>query len=253
MSTPPQIVLPDYGYHNSNFSETKRRLELAGSYRNQSTIMVVPTRDMQVHVKIVQTWLSIIKPMNQLVFGPIFAVGMEVGAAYSSTVETVLNTPGLKDCRYLLTMEDDNTIPPDALLKLLESIESKEAGGPFGAVGALYFTKGPLGQPMCYGLPSVMPRNFTPFLPPNDAITPCNGLGMGCTLFRMEMFKDEKIAKPWFKTVQEYTPGVGAQVATQDLSFNAKALDAGYKFACDSRVKVGHWDKDWNNGQGMAW
>ena len=94
---------------------------------------------------------------------------------------------------------------------------------------------------MIYGDPKVMPRNFIPQLP-NMEIKPANGLGMGFNLWRLDMFKDKKLRTPWFKTQQEIIPGKGVKVYTQDLYFYEDALAYGYKFACDTRVKVGHYD-----------
>jgi hypothetical protein len=65
---------------------------------------------------------------------------------------------------------------------------------------------------------------------------------MGFTLFKMEIFKNKKLPKPFFETVQRYLPGTGVQGYTQDLKFFENAGKLGYKFACDSRVKVGHYD-----------
>ena len=65
----------------------------------------------------------------------------------------------------------------------------------------------------------------------------CYGIGMGFALWRMSMLKDKAIERPLFKTV------AGAQGAgTQDLSFCMKARTAGYRFAVDCRVRVGHLD-----------
>jgi hypothetical protein len=58
---------------------------------------------------------------------------------------------------------------------------------------------------------------------------------MGFNLFRIEMFR--KMPKPWFKTVQEKNSQF-----SQDLWFYNNAAGFGYKFACDTRVKVGHYD-----------
>jgi hypothetical protein len=116
-------------------------------------------------------------------------------------------------------------------------------------VGGLYWTKGEGGMPQCYGNPQVFPKNFIPQVPAQDALTECNGLAMGFTLFKTEMFKDPKIEKPWFKTEQKYTPGVGVSSFTQDLYFFQKAGQAGWRFACDSRVKVGHFDVS----SGITW
>jgi hypothetical protein len=149
----------------------------------------------------------------------------------------VLENADLSAFKFILTLEEDNAPPADGLIKLYESIDT------YDAVGGLYWTKGESGQPMCYGDPTVMPLNFIPQIPQPDTVTPCNGLGMGFTLFRTEMFKDKRFDYGnWFKTKQEVVPGKGTYVMTQDLWFFQKARELGYKFACDSRVKVGHYD-----------
>jgi hypothetical protein len=168
--------------------------------------------------------------MNQKTIGPIFIEGMEVGDAYNRAIELILGNKDLSQWKYLFTSEEDNTLPPDALLKLLESMDK------YDAVSGLYWTKGEGGQAMCYGDPSVYPKNFIPQPPPLDCVKEYNGLGMGCCLMKIEMFK--KVPAPWFKTVQNPAEGLG----TQDLFFFAKAAGYGYKFSVDGRVKVGHLD-----------
>jgi hypothetical protein len=238
----PQILVPDnVGIHNA--SDYATRLEKQKTYRDLSTVIVCPTRGM-ISARIVQSWQGMIRPMNQKVVGPIFMENMEVGEAYNQAVKLILENDGLKDFKFLLTLEEDNAPPPDGLIKLYESIDE------FDAVGGLYWTKGESGQPMCYGNPNVMPLNFIPQIPAPDTVTPCNGLGMGFTLFRMEMLKDPRFEYGnWFKTKQEFVPGQGSQVYTQDLWFFQHAREYGYKFACDSRVRVGHYD----HGNQLMW
>ena len=233
----PQILVPaDVGIHNA--SDYVSRLEKSKSYRDLSTVIVCPTRGV-IPARIVQNWQGMIRPMNQKVVGPIFIEGMEVGEAYNAAINMILENPDLSKFKFMLTLEEDNAPPADGLLKLFESIDN------FDAVGGLYWTKGENGQPMCYGNPAQMPLNFIPQMPPPESITPCNGLGMGFTLFRIEMLKDKRFDKGnWFKTKQEVVPGQGTQVFTQDLWFFKKARELGYKFACDSRVKVGHYDHE---------
>lgn len=232
----PQIVIPDYrGHHNKNPEETNVRLEKAKSYRDLSTIIICPTRGI-VPAKVVQSWMGLMRPMNQKVIGPLFAIGMEVGEAYNSMIEMILQNPELSTWKYILTIEEDNMPPPDGLLKLYEHMDD------YAVVGGLYWTKGEGGQPMIYGDPNVAPLNFIPQMPAADGIQPANGLGMGFNLFKLDMFKDEKIPKPWFKTVQEFTPHAGAKMYTQDLYFYENAGKAGYTFACDTRIRVGHYD-----------
>lgn len=233
----PTILVPDNaGIHNA--SDYATRLEKEKTYRDLSTIIVCPTRGV-ITARIVQSWQGLIRPMNQKVIGPIFIEGMEVGEAYNQVIKMILENNDLKDFKFVLTLEEDNAPPPDGLIKLYESIDE------FDAVGGLYWTKGENGQPMCYGDPSVIPLNFIPQIPQPETITPCNGLGMGFTLFRLEMLKDKRFDYgEWFKTKQEMVAGAGAQVFTQDLWFFKKARELGYKFACDSRVRVGHYDAE---------
>jgi len=231
----PQILVPDNtGIHNA--SDYATRLEKEKTYRDLSTIIVCPTRG-TIPARIVQAWQGLIRPMNQKVLGPIFMENMEVGEAYNQVIKMILENPDLSQFKFILTLEDDNAPPPDGLMKLYESIDE------YDAVGGLYWTKGEAGQPMCYGDPNVMPLNFIPRVPAADTVVPCNGLGMGFTLFRMEMLKDKRFEYgAWFKTKQEVVPGTGTQMYTQDLWFFQHAKEYGYKMACDTRVKVGHYD-----------
>jgi hypothetical protein len=181
--------------------------------------------------------MALMTPMNNR-FTRIFMIGMEVGSAYSSAIEQIINTPGLSDWKYILTLEEDNMPPPDGLLRLYENMDQ------YDSIGGIYWTKGEEGQPMIYGDPKAMPKNFMPQVPQADTIQECNGLGMGFTLFKLDMFKDERIPRPWFRTEQSYSPGVGTRAYTQDLYFFENAAKFGYRFACDTRVKVGHYDAD---------
>lgn len=232
----PQIIVPDYkGKHNEDLKTSAKRLVTSQSYQDLSTIILCPTRG-SIPARIVQAWLALIKPMNQKVLGPIFLIGMEVGEAYNQGINMILNSPDLSKWKYVLTIEEDNAPPPDGLIKLYENMDK------YDVVGGLYWTKGEGGAPMIYGSPNILPKNFISQIPEVDTIQPCNGLGMGFTLFKLDIFK--KMPNPWFKTLQNYEPGVGTQMYTQDLYFFENAGKYGYKVACDTRVKVGHLDVD---------
>lgn len=229
-------ITTDMGWHNQHFDATRERLLKGNTYKDLSTVWLTPSRDGQLHCKVVSAFVGLQRPMNQPCVGPIFLTDMEIGHAYNQGIEMILNNPQLAKFKYLLTIESDNLPPSDGLIKLYEGIAK------FDGVGGLYFTKGELGQPMIYGDPNVMPRNFIPQVPRPDTIQHCNGTGMGFNLFRLEMFK--KMPKPWFRTVQE--PG---KMFSQDLWFFNEAAGHGYKFACDTRIKVGHLD----TSTGMVW
>jgi hypothetical protein len=231
----PQIVVENYeGKHNSNIIEARDRLIQGSTYQDLSTICIVPTRG-QIPAKVVQNWWSLITPMNQK-FIRFFVIGMEVGEAYSTAIQQILDNPELSKWKYILTLEEDNMPPPDGLMKLYEGMKQ------YDAIGGLYWTKGEGGQPMIYGNPNTMPLNFVPQLPELESIQRCNGLGMGFTLFKLDIFKDSRLPKPFFKTMQEYREGQGTKLMTQDLYFFEQIAKLGYRVACDTRVKVGHYD-----------
>jgi hypothetical protein len=229
----PQIVTLDAGKHNEDLQAASERLSRAKTYRDISTIIICPTRGM-LPAKVVQSWMGLIRPMNQRVIGPMFAIGLEVGDAYNQMVTNILATQGLNEYKYILTIEEDNIPPSDGLLKLYENIDT------YDVIGGLYWTKGEEGQPMIYGDTTILPKNFYPQIPKPDTIQQCNGMGMGFHLFRMDIFR--KMPSPWFKTLQEHIPNVGARMYTQDLYFYEEASKYGFRFACDTRVKVGHYD-----------
>lgn len=239
----PQIIVGgDVGFHNGHAQDARKRLREGKAYRDLSTVVVVPTRGM-IPARAVENWMGLMMPMNQKAVR-MFVSGMEVGAAYQSAIGTILAHPELGKWKYVLTLEEDNLPPPDGLLKLYESIDE------YAAVGGLYWTKGEGGQPMIYGEPKGL-LNFIPQVPRVDAVQECNGLGMGFTLFRMDLFRE--IETPWFETVQEYTPA-GGRAYTQDLHFFERVRKAGHRVACDTRVKVGHLDAAGTFGPaGMVW
>jgi hypothetical protein len=184
---------------------------------------------------------GLLRPMNQQCFGPVFVEGMEVGAAFNSVIEMVLANPVLSKFSYLVTIEDDNICPPDMLLRLYESIDK------YDSVSGLYFTKGPEGQPQIYGNPEESPLNFVPQKVKENTVQRCNGTGMGCSIFRLNLFK--KMSPPWFITQQSWDPQSGSKCMTQDLHFFEKLIRAGGKVAVDTRIKVGHFDEV----EGVVW
>ena len=231
-----KVILDGIGYHNLHLDDAIARLDKSGAYRDLSTVIVCPSRG-QMPARVVQNWLNLMKPMNNKCF-QFFVTGLEVGAAYNVAVDTILTHPDLKNWKYMLTMEDDNIPPADGLLKLLEDMQDTN----YDVIGGLYWTKGEGGMPMIYGNPNETPINFRPQRPIVEAIQECNGVAMGFTLFKIDIFKDPKLRRPFFKTQQELVLGVGAKAYTQDLYFCENARSFGYKFAVDTRIKVGHYE-----------
>lgn len=235
----PQLVIQDFGgSNNGDLAKTGARLIKGGSWKRQRIICVMPA-DAMIPAKVALSLWNLIMPPNNGVVR-ILAQGLEVGDAYSSALQNVLAHPDLNNWEYLLTVEHDNLPPQDGVLKLLEVLETHPE---LACVSGLYFTKGEGGVPQIWGDPKDPVVNFRPQLPVPEQVVECCGTGMGFALWRLSMFKDERLAKPWFQTKK----GIGG-VSTQDLAFWSDARKYGYRCAVDCRVKVGHIDQN-----GFVW
>jgi len=214
------------------------------TYKDSSTVIVVPTRG-KIHYKVAAAWENMFAPMNQR-RAKLYAVGHEVGRAYEEMVRFVLAHPVLSTYKYLMTLEDDNVPPPDAQVKLLDSIDV----GPLDAVSGLYFTKGALNMPMAYGDPRSLLETGSIDFKPRDVekalekgtVVEVNGIAMGCAVWRMELFRE--FPPPWFVTVNELIPEQGVKCVTQDLYFCERLRRGGKRLGVDLRVHVGHLDTE---------
>lgn len=235
MTLKPQIIGNfDGGIHNADLKAADARLDKSATYKDLSTVIIIPALA-SVPTKAVAAWWNMMTPPNQKVC-KLFAAGMEVGAAYENVVQAVLDNPELSKWKYILTLEHDNIPPSDGLIKLLERAEEHPE---FDVIGGLYWTKGPGGVAQCWGNPNEHPFNFKPQKPRLDGgLLEVNGTGMGFTLFRIEMFRDKRLQRPWFKTTSSKQEGV----YTQDLRFAQDARKHGHRFCVDCSIHVGHLD-----------
>jgi hypothetical protein len=237
MAAKPQLVVSGdmEGFHNKDLTKTKSRLLKGGSWKKQNIVVLLPAADL-VPAKCALSWWNMAFPPNNGVY-KMLCLGMEVGDAYSTAIEQVIAEPTLSTWDYILTVEHDNHIPSDGVIKLVEQMENHPE---YACIGGLYFTKGEGGVAQIWGDPKDVVINFRPQLPdPNGGLVECCGTGMGFNIFRLSMFKDERIAKPWFKTLNG-KDGLG--VGTQDLTFWKEARKYGYRCAIDCSVRVGHYD-----------
>ena len=241
----PQIISSyQAGEHNADLNKTVSRLSKNGGYKDMSCVMIVPCFG-SIPTKAVASWLNLYSPPNAK-FTRLFAVGMEVGHAFSTAIESILAHPDLQNWKYILTLEHDNLPPPDGIVKLLEAMDAHPE---YACIGGLYFTQGPQGVAQIWGDPKDPVVNFRPQVPIPNTVQECCGTGMGFNLWRMEMFKDKRLPHPLFQTKTQ------GGVVTQDLAFWAEARKLGYRCAIDTSVKVGHYDLDGKRGgiPDMVW
>lgn len=224
--------MSDVGRHNADLAKSSRRIEQGGSWKKQRIITVIPAGN-SIPTKVYLSHLSLIYPPNQAVHR-VAAIGKEVGEAFSDAIAGIIAQPELSTWEYILTIEHDNIPPPDGIIKLIARMEQHPE---FACIGGLYWTKGEGGVPQIWGDPKDPILNFRPQVPVPGQLVECCGTGMGFNLWRMSMFKDERIERPWFQT-QCSRNGVG----TQDLAFWSKARKHGYRCAIDCDVLVGHYE-----------
>jgi hypothetical protein len=224
------LIMQDVGgAHNADLVKTQARLLKGGSWKKQRIVTIIPSAA-QIPAKVALSHWNLAFPPNQGVVR-ILAQGMEVGDAYSQGIGQVLGHPDLGTWEYLLTVEHDNMPPADGVLRLLERMDEHPE---FSCIGGLYFTKGEGGVAQMWGDPKDPALNFRPQVPDaRGGLVEVNGTGMGFNLWRMAMFRDERLRRPWFKT---------ADSCTQDLYFWTDAKKYGYRCAIDCSVRVGHYD-----------
>jgi hypothetical protein len=240
----PQLVIQDLGGLHNASPHTSARLLKGGSWKKQRIVVILPAADM-IPAKVALSHWNLIFPPNQGVVR-ILALGMEVGDAYSTAIEQVLAHPDLGQWEYVLSIEHDNMIPADGVLRLLEVLENRKE---FAAVSGSYFTKGVSGVWQGWGDPKDPQLNFRPQVPIPGTIQEVCGLGMGFCLYRMSMFHDKQLARPLFQTKAS-----ASGVATQDLAFWAEARKHGYRCAVDVDCRVGHYDHEGKFGPpGIVW
>jgi len=230
----------EVGVHNQNMPQSMARIIEGGSWKKQRMVVVIPA-DKVIPSKVALSYWNLMFPPNQPVY-KILAQGMEVGHAYSSALEMIMSHPDLSTFEYLLTIEADNMPPPDGVLKLLRRMETHPE---LSCISGLYWIKGEGGIPQIWGDPLDTVPNARPQVPKPGELVECCGTGMGFALWRLQMFRDPKLRRPFFKTVASPQEGVG----TQDLYFWSDARKHGYRCAVDCDVLVGHHDQT----SGITW
>lgn len=234
--TKPQLIVQDFaGAHNADTDQSRARIIRGGSWKKQRVVQILPSGD-SIPAKCALALWNMYFPPNQPAYR-MLALGQEVGDAYSNAIEQVIAHPELSQWEYILTVESDNAPPPDGIVRLIEAMENHPE---LACIGGLYYTKGEGGVPQIWGDPRDPILNFRPQAPDvNGGLVECCGTGMGFNLWRIKMFKDERLRRPWFKTLNG---SEGNGVGTQDLHFWGNARPFGYRCAIHCGVKVGHFD-----------
>lgn len=235
-----EIITLHTGFHNADLHATNARLSMEGSWKKQRILYVIPGGD-KIRAEVYLSHRSIVFPPNQMMV-PLYIKGAEVGTAYQECLDFALRDPNLREFEFMMTIEHDNIVQPNVVIRLLTAMEKHPQ---YAAISALYFTKGEGGAPQCWGDIRDPVVNFRPQIPQPGQVMECYGIGMGMALWRMQMFREmdeKKVPRPWFRTVGHKPEDQG--VGTQDLQFWLMARNLGYRCAVDCTTTAGHID-DW--------
>lgn len=193
-------------------------------------------------------WALSLKSLNPPInFSTLFQIvhNKEIGAARNDMASFAIE----KDAKYLFFMGDDVEIPAHALRQLIYRMEQDDS---IGVIGGVYCAKATPTFPLVF-------RGFGNGAYWDWKIGECfevTGLGMDCTLIRVDLLRELK--SNWFKTIDNdnYLDGINsAESWTEDLFFCKKVLEeTKYKIFVDAGIICNHWDiyggKKYNLPQG---
>lgn len=230
--------------HNANLEYHQARLLKGTSYEDCSTIHLMLTRG-YIMTEVVQCLLTTLPEMNQKgsKMLPVLASGYSCADGYNTAVEHALNQstqpPGtpFRPYRYLFTTEDDVLWPPDAMHQLLKAM--KATG--FDGISGLCWTKQPNGYPMILGDPRNPYTEYWPQVPQIEGVQPARAIPLGCSLFKLDLFRDPRWKKPWFRE-DCGLDGEPIGRCTPDVYMCHNAGKLGYRFGVLTDLKLRHKD-----------
>lgn len=142
------------------------------------------------------------------------------------------------NCKYMFFWDEDVGCPPQTIPELIYKMEHTPDAA---AIGGVYCLKRDPAEPLVF-----QGNGNGPFWDWKVGdFFECTGIGMGCTLIRVEALKDLK--RPWFKTVHDYSrmlDGFNALESwTEDLWFCKRVTDSGkWKVYCDASILCTHYE-----------
>lgn len=170
----------------------------------------------------------------------VYADGMEVGVARCKAVEFARDV----NLRYLLFIDWDVLVPPDAAVKLMYHLENNPE---YGVAAGVYCMKSIPPHPLIWrDWGDGVAWDWTVGDLLMDRVV---GVPMGCTLIRLDVFDKLPVTeKPWFKTLDEVVNDdkgefVGKASSTEDFYFCKRYTEeAAGKIMVDCSILCEHID-----------
>jgi hypothetical protein len=150
---------------------------------------------------------------------------------------------------YLFFVDDDIVLPPDALVRL---IETAEADPETAVVGGLYYSRDAVRPIVVAGWDP--DDTTTAFIPPYTSHTTdaVDGIGFGCALLRVAPAR--ALDPPYFPAhVYIERRARVARQCDEDFRYCHRVRAAGHRVRLDARVRCGHYDRARNISYPERW
>lgn len=166
------------------------------------------------------------------------------------------------DAEWLLWVDTDMGFPADALPRLLASADPTErpiVGGlcfswrEYATDGMGGFRTKPVPTIFRWAKADSEREGFTAWLDyPRDEVVQCAATGSAFILIHRDALTKvgDQYGPNWYARMTNPTTG---QLLSEDLSFCAKAVAAGYPIHVDTRVKTSHMKTTWVSEDDFAW
>lgn len=210
-------------------SNTKSSVHLSPKQFHPNFLLVgIPSRGM-VSCEFVSALLTQGDPLNMTIKYR-FEIGGEVGESRNRLVQYALKI----GAEYILFIDDDVILPSNCFNKLVYWAKKGH-----DVVSGVYYSKQIPPQPLIFkGRGNGYFSNWKV----GDLIDDADGIGMGITLIKTEIFK--KLSKPWYKSVvNKKEKGVDQLFSIDEsLYFCDKLKNDGIKILVDTGIQGIHFD-----------
>jgi SAM-dependent methyltransferase len=193
----------------------------------------IPFTDRNLPPKLLRAYAAMGAPMNTNV------IEMETHAKPIDDARNFFAEQAIAhNCKYLFFWDEDVLVPPHALRELMFIAEHYPK---YAVVGGIYVLKADRPEPLVFKGQGNGPYYDWKV----GEVFECTGIGMGCALVRVDVFKD--IKKPWFKTLDNYSFALDnipyGETYTEDLYFCKKVVETDkWKIAAHGQILCPHVD-----------
>ena len=206
---------------------------MAGYPHKSNMLVAIPVTGRPIPPQVMFAFHSMAYPMNWNHYA-LQLWGLEVGDARCQFADSA----EANGCKYIFFWDEDVACPPQAVPELVYKMEHNPK---IAVCGGVYCLKREPAEPLLF-----RGNGNGPFWDwKAGEFFQVTGIGMGCTVVRVDALKDLK--KPYFRTVYDYSRAMdgvaGIESWTEDLWFCQRIMDTGkWDIYADASIICTHYD-----------